>query len=259
MSRLRVTLTAVASLGLVGLLAAPASAHVTVSSENAQQGGEAKITFLVPDESDDANTTKLQVALPTDTPFASVDVKPQPGWTFQVATAKLPQPITTDDGDQVTEAPSTITWTAANGGGIKPGEFAEFDISAGPLPNANSVQFKAVQTYSDGSVVRWIDTQAPGAPEPEHPAPTLALSPAGATNATNAAPASPAAAAQTSSSNQSKSSNNTLSIVALILGALGLLAGGAALALARRTRSALGSAAPATAGSAADRDQSAAR
>jgi uncharacterized protein len=254
MSRLRVTLTAVASLGLVGLLAAPASAHVSVSSDNAQQGGEGKVVFQVPDESDNATTTKVQVAFPTDTPFASVDVQPKAGWTFQTTTSKLPQPITTDDGDQVTEAVSTVTWTAANGGGIKPGEFDEFAVSVGPLPNANSVVFKALQTYSDGSVVRWIDTPAPGGAEPEHPAPTLTLLPAGATNATAAAPASPAPAAQTSS-NQ-KNSSNTLSIIALVLGALGLLAGIGALALARRTRQTLGSTSPAAAGSGADRNRS---
>ena len=55
---------------------------------------------------------------------------------------------------QVTEAVSTITWS---GGELKPGEFTEFDISVGPLPDdADSLTFKALQTYSDGDVVRWI-------------------------------------------------------------------------------------------------------
>jgi hypothetical protein len=35
--------------------------------------------------------------------------------------------------------------------------------------------FKAVQTYGDGTVVRWIEDQPKGAPEPEHPAPVLTL------------------------------------------------------------------------------------
>ena len=49
-------------------------------------------------------------------------------------------------------------------------------VSAGPLPTkVKTVEFKAVQTYSDGEVVRWIESTPKGGPEPEHPAPTLTL------------------------------------------------------------------------------------
>ena len=76
---------------------------------------------------------------------------------------------------QVTEAVSKITWTAT-GGGLEPGQFDLFTISAGPLPTKPSkLEFKAVQTYSDGTVVRWIQPTVKGAPEPDHPAPTLTL------------------------------------------------------------------------------------
>lgn len=172
-----------ATVGLV-LLAGPASAHVTVNPDEATQGGYAKLTFRVPTESDTASTTKLEVVFPTDHPLASVSVKPHPGWTYTVEKTKLSQPVTTDDG-QLTEAISTITWTAQQGAGIKPGEFDEFDISAGPLPKADSLTFKALQTYSDGSVVRWIEERKAGQPEPEHPAPVLRLLPASAPTASS--------------------------------------------------------------------------
>jgi uncharacterized protein len=232
-SRIRLAAAAATAAGLVGLLATPAWAHVSASSPDAQQGGEANITFQMPDESDSANSVKLQVALPTDTPFASVDVLPQPGWNYQLATTKLAQPITTDDGDQVTDAVSSITWTATNGG-IKPGEFGQFTVSVGPLPKTNSLVFKAIQTYSDGTVVRWIDLPTGNGQEPEHPAPTIALTAASAQGGDNAAtPNASSAPASTQKSN----SSNALAIVALVLGALGLLTGLAALALARRLRS----------------------
>jgi hypothetical protein len=35
--------------------------------------------------------------------------------------------------------------------------------------------FKAVQTYSDGTVVSWIEPVVKGTPAPEHPAPVLRL------------------------------------------------------------------------------------
>ena len=75
----------------------------------------------------------------------------------------------------VTEAVSKITWTATDGG-LEPGEFDLFTISAGPLPTkTGKLTFKAIQTYSDGTVVSWIEPTVKGAPEPEHPAPILTL------------------------------------------------------------------------------------
>jgi uncharacterized protein YcnI len=97
-----------------------------------------------------------------------------PGWTIATEKTKLAKPVTTDEG-QVTEAVTKITWTAT-GDGIPPGYFDLFTISAGPLPTkTNKIEFKALQTYSDGDVVRWIDPIVKGAPEPDHPAPTLTL------------------------------------------------------------------------------------
>ena len=32
------------------------------------------------------------------------------------------------------------------------------------MPKVDSVTFKALQTYSDGSIVRWIDEPSPGSP-----------------------------------------------------------------------------------------------
>jgi len=80
----------------------------------------------------------------------------------------------------VTEGVFSVTWTPdGRQDAIAPGEYDEFDISVGPLPDVSSLTFKTLQTYSDGTVVRWIDPPAAeGQPEPEHPAPTLALVPA---------------------------------------------------------------------------------
>lgn len=154
-------------------LGGAASAHVTVNPSTATQGGFAKLTFRVPTEREVA-TTKLEVAFPVEQPLAFVSVKPHAGWSYQVTKAKLATPITVF-GEQLTEAVSRITWTAASGNGIKPGEFDEFDVSVGPLPTVDSMVFKALQTYADGEVVRWIDLRTSGAADPEHPAPVLSL------------------------------------------------------------------------------------
>jgi uncharacterized protein len=95
-----------------------------------------------------------------------------------VKKSKVAKPVQSDDG-AVTEAVTQITWTATDGG-LKPGEFDLFTISAGPLPtNTNQLVFKVIQTYSDGTTVSWIQQTVKGTPEPEHPAPVLKLTAAG--------------------------------------------------------------------------------
>jgi periplasmic copper chaperone A len=219
---------------LVLALAAPAFAHVTARADNPTPGSFTKITFRVPNEEDAADTTELSVQLPPEHPIASVSVKPKEGWTFTVTKAPLNPPVQTDDGE-LTEAVSTITWT---GGAIKPGEFDEFEISGGPLPtDTESLTFKAVQTYSDGTVVRWIDEATEGGAEPEHPAPTIQLAAAGdaaATDSHGAAEGDDAAATGSAASSGESDDNDTgktLGIIGIILGGLGLIAGVAALGL----------------------------
>jgi uncharacterized protein YcnI len=163
-----------AVIGVAGAFLLPplAWAHVTVAPNTATPGGYAREAFRVPNERDDAATVRLEVAFPTEHPLASVSVQDVPGWTATVSRQKLPTPIRTDDGE-VTEAVSGIVWT---GGAIAPGHFQEFPVSVGPVPtDTDRLVFTALQTYSDGSVVRWIDVPQPGGPEPDHPAPVLAV------------------------------------------------------------------------------------
>ena len=168
-ARLAAALTTVALVAIAG----PASAHVGVSSPDAAKEGYGKAVFRVPNESDTAATTKLVVTLPSDTPFAFLTAGTKPGWKVDVAKKTLPKPTTVGDYD-LTEAVSTVTWTA-EGDGIPVGQFDEFAISGGPFPDADSISFSAQQTYADGEVVDWDQKQAKGAEEPEHPAPTLTL------------------------------------------------------------------------------------
>lgn len=153
-----------------------ASAHVSVDPKTAEPGSYTKLTFRVPNEKPDATTKQVEIDIPSDHPIPSVSVLPQPGWSYGVSSQKLDKPVTLSDGDQLNEAITSITWTADEGNpGIKSDEFAEFSISAGPLPkDATAISFKALQTYSNGDVVRWIDSATSNA---EHPAPTVSLEP----------------------------------------------------------------------------------
>ena len=223
----------VGALTLAGLaIAASASAHVTVSPTSLPQGSTAELSFKVPNEESKANTVSLQLQIPTDHPIAQVLAKPVPGWTITVHTVKLAKPLTTDDGT-FTTAVNEIDWT---GGTIEPGQYQDFQISVDPLPSdTTQLVFKAVQTYSDGDVVRWIDLTTSSDPDPDHPAPVLTLTPATSGSATATASAAPATTTSSTASTNSSSSNG-LGIAGLVLGAIGAGCGIAALLFVRRTR-----------------------
>ena len=119
-------------------------------------------------------TRPAAVLTGTAASLAGVFAAPKAGWKVVVSSVKLTTPIVTDDGT-IDTAVSTIIWTAT-GRGTGPGQYDDFDIAVGQLPKTESVTFKVLQSYSDGTVVRWIELNAPGSTqEPEHPAPQLSL------------------------------------------------------------------------------------
>jgi uncharacterized protein YcnI len=159
----------------VVLTAGLASAHITTDPAQVDRAEYNQITFRVPNEEANATTVKLELTLPTDTPITSVRTAPMPGWKAEVATVQLDKPVTVDK-TTIKEAVRTVTWTADAGGGIAPGQFGAFSILTGVLPeHVDTVVVPAVQTYSDGSVARWIQRQGQGADEPEFPAPIVNL------------------------------------------------------------------------------------
>ena len=205
-------------VAVVATLAMPAvvTAHVAVQPDKAPAGGLVVENVRVPTEEENASTTKVEVQFPDG--FAEVSFQPVPGWQVKVKKTKLAEPITTDEGDKLTEQVSQVTWT---GGKIAPGEFQDFPVSLQiPDKPGTTLTFKAVQTYSNGKVVRWI-----GPPDAEEPAPQVKVT---------AADAADAAATTSTSSSGSDDESDTLAIIALVVGGLGLLAGGVALLTRRR-------------------------
>lgn len=248
--RTRTLASAGAALALAGALAlsAPlaASAHVRVDPDQAQAGGYSVLTFRVPNESATAGTVKVKVDLPTATPFTSVSYQPIPGWTATVTTSALPKPVKIG-GTTVTEAPTSVVWTADPGTQVGPGQFQQFVVSAGPVPDTGAVRLPTTQTYSDGTVVAWDQATDSKGTEPEHPAPTLYINDAppgtghgsgqasGPSAAHSAAPSvttTPAAStADTEASDATAVTALAIGLAGVVLGAVGLVV--AALALTR--------------------------
>lgn len=160
----RAALVAGATAGLLVCGTGVATAHVGVAAPGAAKGGYTVLTFKVPTESDTAGTTRLEVTLPN---LKSARTEPIPGWTSQVTK------------DPTSGEATSVAWTADPGVAVGPGQFQQFALSAGPLPEAESVSFPAVQTYSDGQVVSWDQQAGADGAEPEKPAPSLTLVEAG--------------------------------------------------------------------------------
>ncbi|WP_208027359.1 YcnI family copper-binding membrane protein [Rhabdothermincola sediminis] len=225
----------VLSATLIGLAAGVAVAHVTVNPKEAAQGSFTKLTFRVPNERPNAATVSVAVQLPQDHPIQYVSVKPVPGWTAEVVNRRLDTPLMSH-GEEVAEVVDRITWT---GGRIEPGQFQEFEISAGPLPTGvTQLVFPALQRYDTGEEVAWIEPPTANGEEPEHPAPVLTLTPSTGDEHGSGASSSGETAtdesAEASHENGSSSSDAT-SWVAVGLGVVAMVLALAAFARSSRT------------------------
>ncbi len=238
MRRFAIVLAA-AGIGLVAA-AAPAWAHVEVNPGSAAKGSDAVIGFVVPNEKDNATTTKVVVQFPTDHPIAEALVTAMPGWKAEVTESDVKTPVQTDAGP-VNTAVKTVTWTATDGKGIAAGDFAEFRVSVGLPDDADSVAFPTLQTYSDGSTVDWVQVAPAGGPEPDNPEPVLTLTEAEGNGAAATTPTTTGTSTAVSTSSVKKSDVDgakTIAIIGVVVGALGFLFGAAGLARGRRGKTA---------------------
>jgi len=125
-----------------------ADAHVQIAPTVVAPNDPVKFTVLVPGERE-SETTKVDVKMPAELlPFSYEET---PGWKRTLVKAS------NGGVDQ-------IVWT----GRLPRDGFVEFSFLAGTPPHTGEMAFKALQTYSDGTVVRWI-----GNPESEYPAPVV--------------------------------------------------------------------------------------
>ena len=216
--------TRIAACIVVGAVALPATAnaHVTVNPREWEAGGFARFAVRVPNERDNADTTRITMQFPEN--VVSASFQPVEGWKRTVQMEELDEPIEEEGEEPITERLATVTWS---GGRIRPGEFQEFGVSFQVPENAvgESLAFPSIQRYSDGEVVRWI-----GPEDADAPAPTVEVLPAAeedAQPASTPAPEATPAADEASSGDDATGRAN----LALGVGIVGLVAGLGALGL----------------------------
>ncbi|SMB81453.1 DUF1775 domain-containing protein [Deinococcus hopiensis] len=124
------------------LLLSVAAAHATVRTETglaeSQAGASETYRLNVPTEKG-VSTTQVRLVIP-----AGVTVT-----RFQVLPGFI-RTIRTNEAGLITE----VTWK----GRIAPQEYARFFFQARNPEQAGTLSWKVYQTYSDGSVVAWDDT-----------------------------------------------------------------------------------------------------
>jgi uncharacterized protein YcnI len=162
----RIAIAIAIALVATGALASGASAHVTVHPNALPSGAFTVINVQVPNERPKAATTKVDVQFPSGVYFLSY--QPTPGWKVKVIYRKLAKPVAIF-GENRAEEVDRVVWS---GGHIAPGQYVSFPVSI-RVPQRKKgtlISFKALQTYSNGEVVRWI-----GAPSADAPAPQAAV------------------------------------------------------------------------------------
>lgn len=229
-----------AAVTVAGVLAAPAaSAHVNVSPGETAKGGYSTVAFRVPNEAEDASTVEIEVSLPAEEhPIRSVRVEPKPGWEYEVETIEADaEAAGVEDSEEDTiDVVSKITWT---GGEIGPGEFLEFGVSMGRLPeDADELAFPTIQTMDNGDSREWIELGE----EADSPAPVLTLVESeegghggGGDDADGAGEEEAAGPSVEDVASQSDvDSANTMAIVAILIGLAGVATGAFSLLRGRR-------------------------
>lgn len=182
-----------------------ASAHVTVSPGEVEQGAYEIFTVRVPTEGEQP-TTKIEVKIPSGVEVSRVE--PKAGWSYEME----------KNGDEKVTA---ITWTT-DGEGLLPSEFTDFNMQGKVGEDTTSLEWKAYQTYNGGKIVEWV-----GAEGSDKPASVTEV-----TESTGGGHDS------TTSENASETtdSTETQTNIPLYLSVAALLIGGAALILALRKK-----------------------
>lgn len=224
--------TASAAAAVITLIAVgPASAHVTVTPSGTTAGSYQVLTFSVPHGCDGSPTTSIAIQIPESIP----EVTPTRNafYDLNLTTTKLDPPIKAEDGDEITERTSLVTYTAKTPLPADERDSLELSLQI-PDQAGQTLTFPVIQKCEQGQTA-WTEVPASGQSEDdlEHPAPAFNITATGSEDQSS----SDTTASDGSTSDDAgdeDSDGNGLAIAGLVAGLLGLLAGGAALARSGR-------------------------
>ena len=160
---------AIAAAGITFLLAAPASAHVTVTPTETAAGAYTVLTFSVGHGCEGSPTNKITIQVPEG--INTVTPTRQPFYDVKVTTEKLAEPVKDAHGNELTERDATIVYTAKTP--LPDGQRDAFEVSVQLPEEEGTLSFPTIQTCEKGETA-WVEETPEGATEgPESPAPAF--------------------------------------------------------------------------------------
>ncbi len=227
-----------ATTALLGLVAAPAGAHVSSTPSVANAGAFTVVTMSVPHGCDGSPTTKVEIQIPES--VLSVTPTRNPLYSLDINIEQLEEPQTDAHGNEVTERVGSIVYTAETP--LPEGQRDTFELSF-QIPDAagETLAFPTIQTCEKGRT-GWVEVPEEGqdGEELEHPAPAFEILPA-VEDGDGHGDSAEEASAETDPDGdeeagvaEESSDSNAVGWAGLGLGALGLAAGGTALMRTRR-------------------------
>ncbi|MBF4766958.1 YcnI family protein [Nocardioides agariphilus] len=161
------------ALGATLALAAPASAHVTISASSTTAGAFTVLTLSVPHGCEGSPTTRLTVQIPEA--ITAVTPTRNALWDVDKEVEKLDPPVTDAHGNEITERVATVTYTAK--APLPDGYRDAFELSLQlPDEEGSTLVFPTIQTCEEGEAA-WIEVPADGQSEDDLglPAPSVTI------------------------------------------------------------------------------------
>lgn len=225
-----------AALAAVALVAAPAGAHVSGTPSETAAGSFTVLTMSVPHGCDGSPTTRIEIRVPES--VLSVTPTRNPFYDVEANIQELDEPVSDAHGNEVTERTASIVYTSNDP--LPEGQRDTFELSF-QVPDAagETLAFPTLQTCEKGETA-WVEVPSDGqdAEELEHPAPAFEITEASAAEGHGAEEAAETTATESATDaarEESSGDSDALGWAGLVLGALGLLAGGTALARSRKS------------------------
>ncbi|MGY0007935.1 DUF1775 domain-containing protein, partial [Micromonospora sp. I033] len=164
-------LLAAALGGPLGWPGPASAAEVTLTTSPAQvrQGDAIELAVVLPEERAGSRTSRIELRMPADAPIGEVYPLSVPDWAPTITTRTLDRPVAGIHAAELNQVTDAVTWIRMPG---TTGP-ARLSLGMGPMPATDRLTFSVIQTYADGTVVRWTDP-----PGGAHPAPTVTLLPA---------------------------------------------------------------------------------
>ncbi|WP_139977884.1 YcnI family protein [Nocardioides litoris] len=245
-----------ASAGAAGLLAlsiaAPASAHVTVSPSTTAAGAYTVLTFSNGHGCEGSPTTKITISVPEGI-NAAVPTR-QPFYDVTKQMEQLDPPVSDGHGGELTERVDTVTYTAKTA--LPDGYRDAFEVQVQIPEDAEGADlaFPVIQTCQQGETA-WTEIPAEGqsADDLDSPAPAFLVTAADGegghsdeestttdesgeeVSTETGSNAIADTGADTQEAAASDGGGNALGITGVVVGVLGLAVAGVALARTRRT------------------------